>query len=437
MKKTLHIMIIALIFLGMSMIATAADISPDSAADRLYYYGFIEGTGNGLELDRSINRLEATVLMVRLLGIPASSGGSLDHIPEHTFSDVPEWANDYIRFGYDSNIIKGISESYFGSYEIMSEEQFLTLILRALEYEDEYGVFQWDNPWDISVKLGLIDDAPPIVSKNFDRGDACKIIYKALSKEKLIKRFPLFYYAGGIVPDSKLDEFNKEFTDDNLYEGKWHLMVHGEDLNYQTLAEREITMIDLSDIYYFDDPSYYIEVVSQDESIVSIVSGNGISNDTAFDAIYLLAEDVGKTGIRLELFDEHGEMLDFTFIYIDVIDEAQDPYGTIFNDYVPNFSSMARIVPTFVEISSDPLARSIYYYNKETLKNAYGERYYIDQYVNLLKEKGFNLVEEDISSENIFVRFKHSISIMLEIRITESTESEYFTIDIELLPWTA
>lgn len=165
--KILCIILIVAILYGMPATAATTDISPEYAADRLYYYGLINGTDNGLELDREINRLESAVSMVRLFGILANRGYSMEDVPEHPFSDVPDWANGYVRLAYLDDIVNGVDKNNFGSNKIISEEQFLTLVLRGLEYEDEYGVYKWDNPWDISIELGLIDSVPPLSGRDF------------------------------------------------------------------------------------------------------------------------------------------------------------------------------------------------------------------------------------------------------------------------------
>ena len=70
-------------------------ISPQDAADRLYYYGLFKGTENGFELDRQLTMLEALVMITRLAGNEQLYLS--DQInSQHPFMDVPYWGAPYV-----------------------------------------------------------------------------------------------------------------------------------------------------------------------------------------------------------------------------------------------------------------------------------------------------------------------------------------------------
>ena len=175
MKKTLLLMlVIALVIVNCPIDATAALSAEESAAERLFYYELLKGTDNGLELDRELTRLEAVVIMARLSGLNPHESHS------HPFLDIPEWADGEVAVAYEYGLAKGINPTELGSLHKITFAQFITLSLRALEYNDEYGVFKWDNPWDISDFICLTDGETH--NGYITRGDMSLIAYRLLSR---------------------------------------------------------------------------------------------------------------------------------------------------------------------------------------------------------------------------------------------------------------
>lgn len=83
------------------------EITTTYAAEQLVYYGFVQGTENGLELDRSPTRLEALIMLIRLMGNDANMGYWEQFYPDfsHPFSDIPTWAQQYAIAGYNYRAI--------------------------------------------------------------------------------------------------------------------------------------------------------------------------------------------------------------------------------------------------------------------------------------------------------------------------------------------
>ena len=81
-------------------------------ADALKQMELFVGTKNGYELDRAPTRVEAAVMLVRLLGQEdAAKSGSYD-IP---FTDVPNWAAPYVGWLYEKELSVGVSDTKFGT----------------------------------------------------------------------------------------------------------------------------------------------------------------------------------------------------------------------------------------------------------------------------------------------------------------------------------
>ena len=46
------------------------------------------------------------------------------------------WASPYVGYGYQNGLVKGMGASTFGYGQLVTKAQFLTMLLRVLQYED-------------------------------------------------------------------------------------------------------------------------------------------------------------------------------------------------------------------------------------------------------------------------------------------------------------
>ncbi|HZK18024.1 MAG TPA: hypothetical protein VFD15_01785 [Clostridia bacterium] len=167
-------------------------------ANELYELGIIKGTNKGLELDKTLTRAEGAVMYSRMLGLEQEiekfEEDNQDYVSR--FADVPTWAAHTIDYLYDQGLVMGISDTKYGSDDLMTETQFATLILRALGYDDQKGEFSWDEAYEFARDIGLYDGADEtfasILGDNFNRCGMAYMSYNALhfghkdSGEKLI-----------------------------------------------------------------------------------------------------------------------------------------------------------------------------------------------------------------------------------------------------------
>lgn len=181
-KKWISMLLALLMALGLTCGALAADAYPDTAAiaAELKSLGLFLGVSDtDFALDRSPTRVEAVVMLVRLLGKETAAAETRY---SHPFTDVPEWADAYIGYAYQNGLVKGISADTFGGSDA-SAAMYLTFVLRALGYtEGADGDFLWDDPYEIAAEAGIADTALAI--DTFTRGDIVKISWKALHAEK-------------------------------------------------------------------------------------------------------------------------------------------------------------------------------------------------------------------------------------------------------------
>ena len=142
-------------------------------AEALKTLGLFQGTNKGFELEKTLTREQAITLIVRLLGAEAEAK---EKNPEHPFTDVPAWASPYVGYGYQNSLVKGMGGTIFGSGQLVTEAQFLTMLLRVLQYEDGTD-FTWDKSAELAEKLGL-----PVVGseRDYTRGNAVDVIWELL-----------------------------------------------------------------------------------------------------------------------------------------------------------------------------------------------------------------------------------------------------------------
>ena len=156
-KMVMLISLVILCSLLFTNVVTAKDYTPqfEEQAETLKELGLFYGTNNGFELNRQPTRLEALVMLIRLLGLETEVEAQQDSgdIP---FTDVPDWGKAYVTYAYKNKLTFGVSEKEFGSSSFANESQFLTFVLRSLGYDDSKGDFIWSSAFDKAAETGLL-----------------------------------------------------------------------------------------------------------------------------------------------------------------------------------------------------------------------------------------------------------------------------------------
>ena len=142
--------------------------------------GLLQGVAEGqFALERVPSRAEALVMLLRLLG---KEDEALASDCSHPFTDVATlpWAEPYIAYAYEHDLVKGVTETAFGGGEPADVRTCLTFVLRALGYSDgEDGDFSWADPAPLARTLGLLP--PQVQTAPFLRADMVSVCYAALS----------------------------------------------------------------------------------------------------------------------------------------------------------------------------------------------------------------------------------------------------------------
>lgn len=181
-KRIISILIVIILVLSIPVSAAAADKIEIRAAYTLYSLGLFKGTGTNadgtpiFDLDDPLSRLQAVIMLVRMLGKEEIARMRIWDCP---FEDVPDWARPYVGYAYNNGLTLGVDEKRFGSNEDVTAEQYISFILRALGYDSSVD-FKWNNAWDLSDSIGLTSGQ---YNENsiFLRSDAVNIAVKALS----------------------------------------------------------------------------------------------------------------------------------------------------------------------------------------------------------------------------------------------------------------
>ena len=157
------------------------ELQYEGYADALNLLGLFRGTNAGYELERSPSRIEAIIMLIRLLG---EDSPALQNDTVSPFLDLSDWEDGkrYVAYAYRMRYTNGTGPTTFGPNQNSALEQYLTFVLRALGYRD--GVdFQWDSTCrDLAVAIGLLDaeELTAIARDGFRRDHVVAISWRAL-----------------------------------------------------------------------------------------------------------------------------------------------------------------------------------------------------------------------------------------------------------------
>ena len=227
MKKSRRILCFVLA-LVLALSALTLPAAAESRA-RSYYYeeklayvlkalGLFQGvSATDLALDGSLERAQALVMMLRIMGLEAEAQAE-DGAQPFTDLDNCAWATKHIGYAFRHGLARGRSATEFDGRGVAEARDYLTFVLRALGYEEGLdGDFLWSDPKPLAGALGLL--SPLVQLGDFRRADAVVVSYAALnakckdSDETLAQRL----VASGVLTQEKLDAY---FDPDAAQTGK-------------------------------------------------------------------------------------------------------------------------------------------------------------------------------------------------------------------------
>ena len=147
--------------------------------------GILQGSETGdLMLNQKLKRQDMAVLMSRLYKEESSAK---KYLTKDIFKDVnSKFYKPYIYWALDKGLIIGVSSDTFGFNNLVTVQQFQTVLLRALGYGEEAK--DLDNVSNFSEALGLMEGLSATSEQNVERGlmavmtvNALKLITKGSS----------------------------------------------------------------------------------------------------------------------------------------------------------------------------------------------------------------------------------------------------------------
>lgn len=176
MKRRLIAIALTVVLLAAAVVPAAA--SQEKAANALNHLQLFLGMGNGdYALEQKLTRAQGITLLVRMIGKESEAQAGTYSTP---FKDIPQWAVGYIGYAYTMGITNGTGDDTFSPDAELSDNMFLTLVLRALGYTDsgETPMFVWDDPYALACTAGLIEQATADAA--FTRGDAVAVFWETM-----------------------------------------------------------------------------------------------------------------------------------------------------------------------------------------------------------------------------------------------------------------
>lgn len=294
MKRFISSVLVAVIILccfPTSIYSQARSFSKEEIyASELKELGLFRGVSEtNFDLERAPTRVEALVMLIRVLGKEAEA---LENTFEHPFTDVPGWADNYIGYAYSNGLTNGQSETLFGTGDA-SSSMYLTFVLRALGYTDTDGKdFRWDDPFTLAKETGLL--TKKIDTNNFLRADVVTISHNALDA---------YLKGSSVTLASKLIEagvFTKE-TFDTVYNS------HKNPISTEPLPEGGLS----SEQIYEKCSSavFFIAVYDKHKNLSKTGSGFFIDDDGTAVTNYHVIEDSYYAFIQLSDTEEVFEIL--------------------------------------------------------------------------------------------------------------------------------
>jgi len=145
-------------------------------------------------LDKKLTRLEALVLVIRLMGLDEVSKA---YSGTNIFTDIPAWGDRYAAYAYNTGITSGVDSknNLFAPDKPVALQEFTALLLRVLEYKETNGDFNFEQAIQKGIDAGLFNlfGITAFSSDEFLRGHAVLEIANALKTKPKGKETLLIY----------------------------------------------------------------------------------------------------------------------------------------------------------------------------------------------------------------------------------------------------
>ncbi len=219
MKRIIALLLVFTLFFSLSPLVFASNNEAEKSAERLGSLGLLKGVGfnpdgsRDYDLDSGLTREQAVIMLVRLLGKEDEALRSNCKMP---FTDVSDWAADYVAYAYEKGLANGTGLTTFHGTTPVTAAHYLTFVLRALGYSSESD-FKWDKPWELAKKVGINSgEYNDSTSSAFIRADMAIVSSRALDAELKLGGMTLLESIKNVYDFSPADYLDRRLTDSEL-----------------------------------------------------------------------------------------------------------------------------------------------------------------------------------------------------------------------------
>ncbi len=181
MKRRLSLLLAVVMILGSFSFAFAAEKTAEEEAGAfLKKVGVLEGINGELKLEDNLRRQDAVVLIARLHG--AEEEAEKFPTDDLTFTDFKDpYYRPIIAWAVANNLVEGHTPERFGFNEDVTAQQYATILLRALGYNEEVaGKDGYDKALELAKELGLLENVEVEKDTAITRGQMSVLTFNAL-----------------------------------------------------------------------------------------------------------------------------------------------------------------------------------------------------------------------------------------------------------------
>jgi len=222
MKRRLSLLLAVVMILGSFSFAFAAEETAEEKAGAfLMKVGVLEGINGELKLEDNLRRQDAVVLVARLHG--AEDEAKKFPTDDLKFTDFKDpFYRPIIAWAVANDLVEGHTPERFGFNEDVTAQQYATILLRALGYNDDVaGKDGYAKALELAKKLGVLENVEVENDTAITRGQMAVMTFNALGVKMKDSDKTLAEFLGIEMPVEKETELKvEEVKADNLKEIK-------------------------------------------------------------------------------------------------------------------------------------------------------------------------------------------------------------------------
>ena len=292
LKRALSLVLSTAMLVGMMAVGTGAahaDVTAEHNVEAIEVVSAagIMGANEEFNPDAKITRNEMAVVMVNMLGLDTD-----DFVGASTFTDVPEWAADYVDACYANGIVSGVSATeYNGGANVTTAEAAL-MMMKALGYF-KFTV-DFENDWMLATvkqasKINLLDDINAKATAAMTRNEVAQLALNALESNVVTGT------NSSANTNISLGDAVISITGASTYTVDYAITVDSAVVDYNSSADGKLQLIEKLYEHDFTKDALTDEF-GRDASIwVDMVEGDVISVAAKAPKFVMVADEAGTT----------------------------------------------------------------------------------------------------------------------------------------------